>query len=61
MNEKTKLDNLQLAIIDVLSYFKYHNKNLTKKQEYLISDLNDSFYSFIKSEEYKKFMEDSEK
>lgn len=34
-------NKLYEKIQDVCDYFKYHNKNLTKKQEYLIIDLEE--------------------
>lgn len=44
-NEKNALDELKLAAIDLVNYFEYHNKNITKKQEDKIYRLREALYN----------------
>ena len=41
--EKVYMENLMEVIDDVLGYFDFHNKNLTKAQEWKLDDLKEVY------------------
>ena len=42
-SDKSDLETLLTAVKETLDYFDYHNKNLTKKQDYILDDLKDVY------------------
>ena len=40
-----RLEDINNNLIDLLDYFKYHNKNLTKEQDYKIDDIREKLES----------------
>lgn len=49
-------NKLYEKIQDICDYFKYHNKNLTKKQEYLIIDLGEILQEITKNDKIWNIM-----
>lgn len=40
-----RLEDIDNELIDCLDYFKYHNKNLTKQQDYKIDEIRENLES----------------